>query len=79
MLQELQGIEDPCWMKERRLEEQGAISTTPLMASVVAAMQAELGLRHLLRSVRPILKDGQICSCALAPRAGDGELFPLDS
>src|SRR5262245_15118219 len=48
ILQELHGIEDPCWLKERRLEEQGSVSTTPLMASIVGAMQVEIGLRHIL-------------------------------
>jgi molybdopterin-synthase adenylyltransferase len=73
LLQELYGIEDPCWMKERRLEEQGAVSTTPLMASVVAAMQVELGLRHVLtqqscsagegKSVRVLLSPNHLIEC----------------
>jgi adenylyltransferase/sulfurtransferase len=65
LLQELQGLEDPCWMKERQLEEQGSISTTPLMASVVAAMQVELGLRHLLHPGSP--QEGRSVHVALAP------------
>jgi adenylyltransferase/sulfurtransferase len=48
MLQELQGLEDPCWKTERRNEEIGVMSTTPLMTSVVAGVQVEVGLRHFL-------------------------------
>jgi adenylyltransferase/sulfurtransferase len=73
LLQELYGSEDPCWMKERRLEEQGAVSTTPLMASVVGAMQVELGLHHILtqqsctvcegKSVRVLLSPNHLIEC----------------
>jgi adenylyltransferase/sulfurtransferase len=73
LLQELYGIEDPCWMKERRLEEQGAVSTTPLMASVIGAMQVEMGLRHILtpqsctpsegKSVRVLLSPNHLIEC----------------
>ena len=68
LLQELQGIEDPCWMKERRLEEARTVSTTPLMASVIAAMQVELGLRHLLHPSAS-LEEGRSVRVALAPEA----------
>jgi molybdopterin/thiamine biosynthesis adenylyltransferase len=47
LLQELYGREDPCWLKERRGEQQGYIATTPLMASLVGALQVETGLRSL--------------------------------
>jgi len=47
LLQDLQGREDPCWRKEEGAEGGEAIATTPLMASVVAAFQVELGLRAL--------------------------------
>ncbi len=47
LLQELYGREDPCWLKEKRGEEQGFIATTPLMASMVGALQVETGLRAL--------------------------------
>jgi adenylyltransferase/sulfurtransferase len=45
LLQELQGREDPCWRKEDALEAAAAVTTTPIMASVVGALQVELGLR----------------------------------
>jgi molybdopterin/thiamine biosynthesis adenylyltransferase len=45
LLQELTGHEDPCWRKEEAIAAAGSIATTPLMASVVGALQVELGLR----------------------------------
>jgi hypothetical protein len=45
LLQDLYGREDPCWAKADALRERGIVATTPLMASVVAAFQIELGLR----------------------------------
>jgi adenylyltransferase/sulfurtransferase len=66
LLQELNGTEDPCWMKEQRLEQQGAIPTTPLMASVVAAMQVEVGLRHVL-SESSSRSEGKSIRVSLAP------------
>ena len=45
LLQELQGREDPCWRKEEAIHAAEGVATTPLMASVVAAIQVELGLR----------------------------------
>jgi hypothetical protein len=47
LLQDLQGREDPCWRKEDVIESAQGVATTPLMASVVAAFQVELGLRSL--------------------------------
>jgi molybdopterin/thiamine biosynthesis adenylyltransferase len=47
LLQELQGREDPCWRKNEAIEAAEGVATTPLMASVVAAFQVELGLRAL--------------------------------
>jgi molybdopterin/thiamine biosynthesis adenylyltransferase len=47
LLQELHGREDPCWLKERQGEQHGFIATTPLMASMVGALQVEAGLRSL--------------------------------
>jgi hypothetical protein len=47
LLQELQGREDPCWRKEEAIHAAEGVATTPLMASVVAAFQVELGLRAL--------------------------------
>lgn len=46
LLLELYGREDPCWLKDRMQEQENIVSTTPLMASVVAALQVEFGLRH---------------------------------
>jgi len=73
LLQELYGSEDPCWIKERRLEQQGAVSTTPLTASVIGAMQVEMGLRHILttpyctategKSVRVLLSPNHLIEC----------------
>jgi adenylyltransferase/sulfurtransferase len=51
LLQELQGREDPCWRKEDAIEAAEGVATTPLMASVVAAIQVELGLRALQTEV----------------------------
>lgn len=45
LLWELQGREDPCWMKERGQNEAGIVPTTPVMASMVGALQVELGVR----------------------------------
>src|SRR5215472_8328920 len=67
LLQELYGIEDPCWMKERRLEEEGTVSTTPLMASVIGAMQVEMGLRHILTPQPCTLSEGKSVRVSLSP------------
>ena len=53
LLQELQGREDPCWLKERASEDVAMITTTPLMASIVGAFQVEVGLRAVLGDARP--------------------------
>jgi hypothetical protein len=47
LLRDLQGREDPCWRKEEAIAERDAVATTPLMASVVAALQVELALRSI--------------------------------
>jgi hypothetical protein len=47
LLWALQGHEDPCWLKERELEQDAMVSTTPLMASAIGALQVEVGLRHV--------------------------------
>ena len=67
ILQELHGIEEPCWMRERRLEEQGSTSTTPLMASVIGAMQVETGLRHILKSPSSPSSEGKSIRVLLDP------------
>lgn len=46
LLQDLQGREDPCGTKERLQREADIVPTTPTMASIVAAMQVEMGIRH---------------------------------
>lgn len=46
LMQEMQGREDPCWRKESAAEAEG-VATTPLMASVVGALQVELAVRGL--------------------------------
>src|SRR5262249_6626590 len=67
MLQELQGIEDPCWVKERRQDEAGVVSTTPLMASIIAGIQVEMGLRHILSSAQASAAQGKSILVSLAP------------
>jgi len=51
LLQELFGTEDPCWVKEKRQEERGIVPTTPLMASIIGALQVEVGLRRFFSAV----------------------------
>jgi hypothetical protein len=48
LLWELQGREDPCWMKEQGQQDAGIVPTTPVMASMVGALQVELGVRAAL-------------------------------
>ena len=48
LLIELQGREDPCGLKERVLREADLVATTPVLASIVGALQVEVGLRRLL-------------------------------
>ena len=48
LLQDLQGREDPCGVKERLQREAAAIPTTPTMSSIVGALQVEAGIRHVL-------------------------------
>lgn len=69
LLTELQGREDPCSVKERRQQEAAMIPTTPVMASVVGAMQVEVGLRHCLEQ-GPDVSAGQGWSVriTLSPR-----------
>src|SRR5262245_60109465 len=47
LLQELHGREDPCWLKEDRIEAAEGVATTPLLASIVGACQVEFGLRRI--------------------------------
>jgi molybdopterin/thiamine biosynthesis adenylyltransferase len=47
LLQELQGREDPCGLKDRLQRQAEIIPTTPTMASIVGAIQVEMGVRHV--------------------------------
>lgn len=67
LLQELYGREDPCWIKEKLQEESDIVSTTPLMSSVVAAFQVEVGLRKLLNGDDAEPELGRAFRVALAP------------
>lgn len=49
LIQELQGREDPCGVKERLQRQADAVPTTPTMASIVGAFQVEAGVRQLFR------------------------------
>ena len=50
LLQELHGREDSCIVKERLQREAAAIPTTPTMASIVGAMQVEIGVREAVET-----------------------------
>jgi DNA-directed RNA polymerase subunit RPC12/RpoP len=45
LLQEVYSREDPCWFKQAAADAEGIVITTPIMASAIAAMQVEIGLR----------------------------------
>jgi adenylyltransferase/sulfurtransferase len=66
LLQELQGREDPCWRKERLAAAGEAVATTPVMASVVGAVQVELALRT---RGQPRDLHGRTCRITLHPVA----------
>jgi molybdopterin/thiamine biosynthesis adenylyltransferase len=71
LLVELQGREDPCGLKERVGREAAVVPTTPVMASIVGAMQVESGIRYVL-GVRDSVPDVQGVSqrITLHPKAG---------
>lgn len=48
LLQEMEGREDPCWVKAASERQRGIVVTTPLMASAIAALQVEIALRSLV-------------------------------
>jgi molybdopterin/thiamine biosynthesis adenylyltransferase len=50
LIQELQGREDPCGVKERLQRQADVVPTTPTMASIVGAFQVEAAVRHLFRA-----------------------------
>jgi hypothetical protein len=49
LLQEMQGREDPCWIKEMAGRDAGVVVTTPLMASAIGAIQVETALRWVVQ------------------------------
>jgi molybdopterin-synthase adenylyltransferase len=67
LLQELQGREDSCWLKERRQAEEDVVSTTPVMASVIGALQVEMALRSIVTPPRDPTK-GEAQRVTLHPR-----------
>jgi adenylyltransferase/sulfurtransferase len=69
LLTELQGREDPCSVKERRQQEEAVVPTTPVMASVVGAIQVETGVRHCLApSAQAPADQGWSARITLSPR-----------
>jgi len=68
LLQELQGREDPCGLKERLQREAGIIATTPTMASIVAALQVEIGLRRVTLAPDSPADVGTSCRIVLHPQ-----------
>jgi adenylyltransferase/sulfurtransferase len=51
LLQDLQGREDSCGVKERHLRDRGIVATTPTLSSIVGAFQVELGIRYLFKDI----------------------------
>ena len=47
LLVDLQGRADPCGVKERAQREAGIVATTPVLASMIGALQVETGLRFV--------------------------------
>jgi molybdopterin/thiamine biosynthesis adenylyltransferase len=68
LLQDLQGREDSCGVKERQLREQGIVATTPTLASIVAAFQVELGIRYLFKDIAIASLQGLSYRIALHPQ-----------
>lgn len=68
LLQDLQGREDSCGVKERHLREQGIVATTPTLASIVAAFQVELGIRYLFKDMAATPQQGLSYRLALHPQ-----------
>ncbi len=68
LLQDLQGREDSCGVKERLLREQGIVATTPTLASIVAAFQVELGIRYLFKDMKGTDEQGISYRLALHPQ-----------
>jgi adenylyltransferase/sulfurtransferase len=58
LLSDLQGHEDPCGTKERLQREAAIVPTTPTMASIVGALQVEVGIRHALDALEADPSEG---------------------
>jgi molybdopterin/thiamine biosynthesis adenylyltransferase len=67
LLQDLQGREDPCAVKERHQRADAIIPTTPTMASIVGALQVEIGVRHVCRDEPLPLSEGLSYRITLHP------------
>jgi molybdopterin/thiamine biosynthesis adenylyltransferase len=67
LLWELQGHEDPCWLRERRDSAAGVISTTPVMASIIGALQVEAALKLALHGAADPT-EGTAQRVTIAPR-----------
>jgi adenylyltransferase/sulfurtransferase len=67
LLWSVQGREDPCWLHEREAEAADVVTTTPVMASIVGALQVEVGLRYVADPV-PWAGRGTAWTIALAPQ-----------
>jgi adenylyltransferase/sulfurtransferase len=74
LLQDLQGREDSCSVKERHLREQGVVATTPTLASIVAAFQVELGIRYVFKDIAIPAHQGLSYRIALHPQVAADRL-----
>lgn len=80
LLDELWARPAPCREEGRAQGRQEGAPTTPMMASVVAAIQVELGLRHVLSEEEGGDPQGRACRIQLAPqRRLDDFIFERDS
>jgi hypothetical protein len=68
LLWSVQGREDPCWLHEREADAADVVTTTPVMASIVGALQVEVGLRHVADPAPPSGR-GTAWTVALSPQA----------
>jgi hypothetical protein len=64
LLWEMQGREDPCWLQARAAPD--AVPTTSIMASIVGALQVEMGLRRLFEASGD-RRAGSFVKVSLAP------------
>ena len=70
LLQDLQGREDPCAVKAQTQRDAGIIATTPIMSSIVAALQVEIALRHVLDREDAPQRAGFSCRITIHPAIG---------